>query len=210
MDFLDRCLVVVDNGLRTLSGTARPRRPAPEAAPAKTLDAAAGRRAAELMRVNHCGEICAQALYHGQALASRDAEQHGFLMAAAREEEDHLAWCRQRLRELDDRPSALDPVFYAASLLLGVIVAAFGDRASMAFLEATEDQVRQHLDRHLHAIGGLPSEDVKSRAIVAAMRADEERHQHNAAARENVVFPDPVKRLMGIASRLMTATTARV
>ena len=173
----------------------------------EALDEDARRRAGALMRVNHCGEICAQALYQGQSLASGDAETKRFLLAAARDEEDHLAWCRQRLRELDSRPSLLDPAFYAASLLLGAIAGSCGERASLGFLEATEDQVRQHLDRHLQR---LPAADSKSRAIVAAMRDDEERHRQDAARRQAAVFPATLKRLMGFAARVMTATTYRI
>ena len=205
--FLDICLTVIDGGLRACTGAGQPQRPPPAAVEAEELDDRARRRSGALMRVNHCGEICAQALYQGQALTAGDAETRRFLMAAAQDEEDHLGWCRQRLRELGSRPSLLDPAFYAASLLLGAIAGSCGDRTSLAFLEATEDQVRQHLDRHLQR---LPAADGKSRAIVQAMRDDEERHRQDAARRQPTVFPPMVKRLMGVAARAMTAATYRL
>ena len=206
MALLDACLAAADTGLRTLSGGAYARRPNPAATQTATLDAAARRHAAGLVRVNHCGEVCAQALYQGQALTAREPATRALLAEAARDEEDHLAWCRERLRELESRPSILDPAFYCASLLLGAVAGACGDRVSLAFLEATEDQVRRHLDRHLHK---LPATDGKSRALLAAMRDDEERHQ-SAARAIAPVFPRAIKRGMALASRVMTTTTYRV
>ena len=205
MPALDALLSALDTGVRTLTGAARPQRPSPATGPCQ-LGRRARRRAGAVMRVNHCGEICAQALYQGQALTTRDPATRRFLLAAGREEEDHLAWCRQRLRELGSRPSLLDPAFYGASFLLGAIAGGCGDRTSMAFLEATEQQVGKHLERHLRL---LPAEDANSRAILTAMRADEERHRQNAAQRERATFPPAVKRVMGIASRVMTETTYR-
>ena len=204
---LDSCLIAMDTGLRALTGSVRARRPSPAAAQTATLDEADARVARRLVRVNHCGEICAQALYQGQALAARDSETKTLLRDAAGEEEDHLAWCRERLRELDSRPSVLDPAFYCASFVLGAATGLCGDRVSLAFLEATEDEVRRHLDRHLER---LPAADAKSRAIFAAMRDDEERHRQSAARAEPAVFPQALKRGMGMLSRLMTAATYRI
>lgn len=204
---LDACLIALDAGLRTLTGSVRARRASPAAGQTTTLDEADRRVACGLVRVNHCGEICAQALYQGQALAARDDKTRTLLREAAGEEEDHLAWCRERLRELDGRPSVLDPAFYCASFLLGAATGLCGDRVSLAFLEATEDEVGRHLDRHLER---LPAGDAKSRAIFAAMRDDEERHRQSAARAEPAVFPRALKRCMGLLSRVMTAATYRI
>ena len=204
---LDSCVAALDTALRTLAGSARARRANPAAKQTATLDESERRLAQGLVRVNHCGEICAQALYQGQALTARGVETRKLLREAARDEEDHLAWCRDRLRELDSRPSVLDPAFYFASLAAGAATGLCGDRVSLAFLEATEDEVRRHLDRHLRR---LPAADGKSRAIFAAMRDDEERHRQSAADAEAAVFPRPLKRCMGLLSRVMTAATYRI
>lgn len=204
---LDACLAALDTSLRTLSGSVRARRANPAAKQSATLDESERRLARGLVRVNHCGEICAQALYQGQALTARGAEVRTLLGEAARDEEDHLAWCRERLRELDARPSVLDPAFYLASLAVGAATGLCGDRVSLAFLEATEDEVRRHLDRHLQR---LPAADGKSRALFAAMRDDEERHRQSAARAEATAFPRPLKRCMGLLSRVMTAATYRI
>lgn len=203
----DSCLAALDTGLRTLTGGVRARRASPAAAQTAALDESERRLARGLVRVNHCGEICAQALYQGQALTARRVATRQLLREAARDEEDHLAWCRDRLRELDGRPSVLDPAFYVASLAVGAATGLCGDRVSLAFLEATEDEVRRHLDRHLQR---LPAADGKSRAIFAAMRDDEERHRQSAAHAEGAAFPRPFKRCMGLLSRVMTVATYRI
>lgn len=198
----------LDRALRTLSGQHTANRPSPAAALAdRGLEPAAGRHAAGLMRVNHTGEICAQALYQGQALTARDADTRQALLAAAAEETDHLAWCEARLGELDSRPSVLNPAFYALSYAMGAVTGLLGDKVSLGFVEATEDQVCRHLDRHLEA---LPAEDARSREIVARMRDDEARHGGEALARGGVAFPQPIKRAMTALSRLMTETTYRI
>lgn len=213
---LDACLAVLDRGLRRIAGveaTAPQRRGRPprRASPADefeaTLSGSERRRAAGLMRVNHCGEVCAQALYEGQALTARSADVRAALAAAARDEEDHLAWCRQRLDELDSQPSLLDPAFDAASFLLGGAVGLLGDRLSLGFVAATEDGVRRHLDRHLER---LPEGDAKSRAVLEAMRADEMRHGADAARAGGVPFPKVVKGVMALAAKAMTTTTYRL
>lgn len=205
---VDRLVSALDRGLRTVFGADAPRRPSPasdmdEAA----LTEAAKRLAGPLMRVNHTGEVCAQALYEGQASTASSAEARAALLAAANEEHDHLGWCRERLDELDDRPSVLNPAFYAASFALGAAAGLLGDRISLGFVEATEDEVCRHLDRHLER---LPDEDQKSRAILATMREDESRHGNEALQTGGVAFPTPVKRLMRLASRVMTETTYRI
>ncbi len=177
------------------------------------------RHAAGLMRVNHCGEVCAQALYDGQSVTARSPEVLAVLAQAGAEEIDHLVWCEQRLDELDARPSVLNPLFYAASWTLGAVAGLLGDRVSLAFVEATEDQVVKHLDSHLES---LPAGDDRSRAVVAQMRADEARHGDEAlelaqslgsagedAAADQRLSPVQ-KRVMAGVARLMTATTYRI
>src|SRR5690606_10057919 len=152
------------------------------------LERRAGRHAAGLMRVNHTGEICAQALYQGQALTARDPAVRGALLEAAAEEADHLAWCEERLAELRSGPSLLNPAFYALSYAMGAVTGLLGDKVSLGFVEATEDQVCRHLEGHLQT---LPAEDARSREIVTRMREDEARHGSEALARGGVEFPRP-------------------
>ena len=202
---LDACLAVLDRGLRRIAGVpGTARRASPADALEATLNDDERRRAAGLMRVNHCGEVCAQALYEGQALTARSAAVRAALAAAAQEEEDHLAWCRQRLDELGSRPSLLDPAFFAASLLLGTAAGLLGDRLSLGFVAATEDGVRRHLDRHL---ARLPEGDAKSRAILEAMRADEMRHGADAARAGGTDYSKAIKAAMALAAKAMTTTT---
>jgi ubiquinone biosynthesis monooxygenase Coq7 len=155
------------------------------------------------MRVNHAGEMAAQGLYHGQALVARDGEVRALLDQAAREESDHLAWCEQRLRELRDRPSLLDPFWYAGSFAIGVAAGLASDRVSLGFVAETERQVERHLDSHLER---LPEADVRSRAILEAMRADEKAHGELARRAGGMDLPRPVQRAMQLASRVMTGT----
>jgi ubiquinone biosynthesis monooxygenase Coq7 len=155
------------------------------------------------MRVNHTGEICAQALYSGQALVARDPQVRFALQSAAGEERDHLAWCRGRLQELDSRPSLLDPLWYAGSFAWGVLSGAAGDRWSLGFLAETEAQVERHLEGHLDR---LPADDRCSRAIVAQMRADERRHGDAGRALGASGLPHAVKLAMRAASKVMTRT----
>ena len=205
MSGTDDLIGVFDRALRALTGGGMAERPAPQAEENMLTDDER-KHAAGLMRVNHAGEICAQALYEGQALTARDPQVREALRTAASEESDHLAWCRERLDELDDRPSMLDPVFYAASFALGAAVGVLGDKVSMGFVEATEDQVKRHLDRHIR---DLPESDERSRAILREMREDESRHGENARREGGVPFPEPVKEAMAVASRLMTESTYR-
>jgi 3-demethoxyubiquinol 3-hydroxylase len=200
MTFLDQILIAADEALKTLSGVAPASRPAPGSEAAGGSDP---RLSAGLMRVNHSGEICAQALYSGQALFARDPRVRGALQSAAAEERDHLAWCRARLGELGSRPSLLDPLWYGGSFVLGMASGIAGDRWSMGFLAETEAQVERHLEGHL---GRLPPDDERSRAVVAQMREDEMRH--GAAGREMgaAELPLPVKAAMRAASKVMTGT----
>ena len=160
--------------------------------------------AAGLMRVNHTGEVCAQALYQGQALVARTDDTRQNLLSAAQEEADHLAWCEARLDELDAAPSRLNPLFYAASYALGAATALAGDKVSLGFVHATEERVASHLRSHLKA---LPGEDRKSQLILQQMLDDEERHGEEALAHGGEEFPRPGKDVMSLASQVMTRTT---
>jgi 3-demethoxyubiquinol 3-hydroxylase len=160
------------------------------------------RESAALMRVNHAGEIAAQALYHGQALVARSAATRQLLLKAANEETDHLAWCETRLKELDARPSLLNPLWYAGSFAIGAAAALLGDRASLGFVVETERQVEGHLDEHL---ARLPPDDARSRAILQTMRADEIAHGLSAKAAGGAELPSPVRFLMRNTARLMTS-----
>ena len=197
---LDSLLIAADEALRALSGAATPARPSPAAALSEGGDP---RVSAGLMRVNHTGEICAQALYSGQALFARDPTVREALQAAAADERDHLSWCRERLEELDSRPSLLDPLWYAGSFGLGMISGLAGDRWSMGFLAETEAQVERHLEGHLDA---LPERDARSRAVVEQMREDEIRHGATGRSLGASELPMPVKAAMRLASRVMTRT----
>ena len=201
---VDALLIAADEALRSLSGAATAARPSPRAAddgPASPEDRTVSAR---LMRVNHTGEVCAQALYSGQALLARRPEVRAALQRAASEERDHLAWCRDRLGELGSRSSVLDPLWYAGSFAWGVVSGLAGDRWSLGFLAETEDQVERHLDGHLDR---LPADDAASRAIVMQMREDEGRHGATGRALGARELPGPVKAAMRAAARVMTRTT---
>lgn len=208
-DALDAWIGAADRALRALFAPAQASRPVPrpsaaaEGDGALELSADERRRAAALMRVNHAGEIAAQALYHGQAIAARSEATRKMLLDAAREETDHLAWCESRLKELDSRPSLLNPLWYAGSFFIGALAALAGDRASLGFVVETERQVEGHLDEHL---GRLPPADQRSRAIVQQMRTDEVMHGANARAAGGMELPGPVRALMRHTARIMTGT----
>jgi ubiquinone biosynthesis monooxygenase Coq7 len=204
---LDRILVAADNAMRTLSGANSPARPAPGARVPNALSDEERRHAAGLMRVDHAGEVCAQALYSGQSLTARDPRVRGALEQASGEERDHLAWCAERLSELDSRPSVLAPFWYAGSFALGVVSGMAGDRWSMGFLVETERQVEKHLDGHLERI---PAQDARSRAILEQMREDEIRHANTGRSLGGTDLPGPIRGLMRLASRVMTETAYRV
>lgn len=171
------------------------------------LDDKARRHAAGLMRVNHAGEVSAQALYHGQALTARNPATRQHLLAAARDEATHLRWCEQRLRELGDQPSRLQPLWYAGSFAIGAAAGLAGDRWSLGFVEETEKQVAEHLDEHLRQ---LPAQDQQSRRILEKMRADESRHGAEAKAAGARPLPEPVRQLMRRVAGLMKFGAYRV
>ena len=200
---LDTAIATFDRALRALFAPARASRPGPESQPTQPLSDTDRRASAALMRVNHSGELAAQALYHGQALIARSAATRDMLMAAARSESDHLAWCETRLRELGAHTSLLNPLWYAGSFAIGAAAALLGDRASLGFVAETERQVEGHLDEHL---GRLPQADTRSRAILQAMRAEEIAHGASAAAAGGTPLPAPVRALMRHTARVMTGT----
>lgn len=195
-------IVAFDTGLRTLFAKPRSVRAHPDAAIAEAdLSEADKKYAAALMRVNHTGEVCAQALYSGQALTARHAETAAALKQAALEETEHLAWCESRITQLGGHTSLLNPLFYASSLTMGVVAGVLGDRWNLGFLAETENQVSAHLTSHLDK---LPPQDQKTRAIVEQMRTDEVSHAEQAVAHGAAELPKPVKLAMQQASKLMT------
>src|SRR6202163_3477948 len=202
---LDSAIAALDRGLRSVFAPARTSRPVPggsDQAP-NPLPAAERRASAALMRVNHAGELAAQALYHGQALIARTQATRDMLLAAARSESDHLAWCETRLKELGARPSHLNPLWYAGSFAIGAAAALMGDRASLGFVAETERQVEGHLDDHL---GRLPASDTRSRAILETMRAEEIAHGAAAAAAGGARLPAPGCAPLPEHARVMTGT----
>lgn len=201
---MDALIGALDSALRTLFATPRASRPNPGGNATDVPQAAADRReAAALMRVNHVGEVCAQALYTAQALGTRDPKLRRQFEAAAREETDHLAWTHQRLQDMGSRPSLLNPLWYAGAFGLGLVAGRLGDSLSLGFVVETERQVEAHLDSHLER---LPADDHASRAIVAQMKADEAAHANEALAAGAAPLPEPVKGLMRAAAKVMTTT----
>ena len=199
---LDRLIVAFDNGLRALLAPAHSARPVPgDGAEETKLSASERELAAALTRVNHSGEICAQALYQGQALTARNPEARAALEQAAAEETDHLAWTAQRINELGGRVSLLNPLWYAGSFALGAAAGLLGDKWNLGFLAETERQVEGHLEGHLDR---LPPQDGKSRAIVDQMKCDEARHARTAVEHGAAELPEPVKLAMKLGSRVMT------
>lgn len=208
MPRLDALIVEFDRALRTVACVLPAHRPRPDAGlPEAELTPPERADAAALMRVNHVGEICAQALYQGQALTARDPSVRDSLRQAAAEEEDHLAWSADRIHELGGRTSLLGPLWYGASLALGAAAGLAGDRWNLAFLAETERQVAAHLDGHLSR---LPAQDARSRAMVGAMRDDEARHRETAIALGAAELPAPVKDAMRAAARVMTGVAYRI
>jgi 3-demethoxyubiquinol 3-hydroxylase len=204
----DRLIRELDRGLRTVAAANVAARPNPAGnAPETVLDPAARRHAAGLMRVNHAGEIAAQALYHGQALTARDPKTRQSLLDAARDETDHLAWCQDRVRELDSHTSLLAPIWYAGAFSIGALTGLTGDRTSLGFVAETEKQVVEHLESHLHE---LPEDDDRSRRIVAQMQADEDRHGSEAKRAGGRELPRPIREIMRRTARIMTRTAYRL
>ncbi|MEP7061778.1 MAG: 2-polyprenyl-3-methyl-6-methoxy-1,4-benzoquinone monooxygenase [Betaproteobacteria bacterium] len=205
---MDELITGFDRALRTLAGVTASSRPVPGATlPDASLDAGERVRAAGLMRVNHTGEVCAQALYSAQALLARDAATKALHGAAAREEADHLAWTAQRLDELGSRPSLVNPLWYAGSFAIGVGAALAGDRSNLGFVVETERQVEEHLTSHLDQ---LPAGDAKSRAIVEQMRSDEARHGAMAQEAGASALPWPVRHMMRRCADVMRAVAYRI
>jgi ubiquinone biosynthesis monooxygenase Coq7 len=196
----DRVLTALDGALRALLAPARAKRTLPEVADGPLTDAER-RESAALMRVNHAGEIAAQALYQGQALVARNPRLREELLAAGREETEHLAWTESRLDELGSRTSLLDPLWYAGSFAIGMLAGLSGDRTSLGFVEETERQVERHLDGHLDR---LPPNDARSRVIIEQMREDEIAHGRRARDLGAQVLPIPVRRVMQATARIMT------
>ncbi len=204
MSILDQAIVEFDRALRTLAAPARAHRPSPgRDHPEASLSPTQRQHIGRLMRINHTGEICAQALYQGQSLTARLAANRDALRAAAQEEEDHLAWCQSRIQELGGRTSLLNPLWYTASLALGVLAGMAGERWNLAFLEETERQVEGHLASHLARI---PEADQRTRSVVEQMKSDEMGHAELARRLGAAQFPTPVKVAMKWSSRLMTRT----
>ncbi len=205
---IDRIIAEFDRALRSVGNVTQASRGSPaEALPEAELNEHDRRHAAALMRVNHVGEVCAQALYQGQALTARDPHARQALERAAREEEDHLAWSAERVHELGGRTSLLNPLWYAGAFAIGTVAGALGDRWNLGFLAETERQVEEHLSGHLER---LPSQDARTRTLVEAMRADEARHRDTAVRLGAAELPRPVRLAMRMASGLMTRVAYRV
>lgn len=206
---IDGFIIEFDRALRSIVGATPMRRSVPESSTMNEseLSAEEKKHAAGLMRVNHVGEVCAQALYQSQKLHAKSDDLKNKLEHAAIEEEDHLAWCERRLEELDSRPSLLNPVWYAGSFVLGSIAGLAGDKISLGFVAETEKQVEHHLDDHLKE---LPSNDHRSRAIVAQMRADEIAHGQMAIQEGGVELPSAVQQVMKTMAKVMTVTAYRI
>lgn len=211
MNFIDRVICEIDTGLRVVFAPAHAERPLPVSKEGIARNSAAMpihsheiKEAARLMRVNHTGEVCAQALYQGQALIARTLATHNLLLHAAREEHDHLAWCEARLDGLGGVTSRLNPLFYAGAFSLGVASGLMGDKWSMGFLVETERQVETHLGDHLHR---WPPADHASRAVLTAMQADETRHAQAGLDHGGAALPAPIQAAMRAFSRVMTATS---
>jgi ubiquinone biosynthesis monooxygenase Coq7 len=207
--FSDRLVAHLDNALKTLSpGSVTARQPTPgQDQQTPSLSAAQTQHIAGLMRINHTGEVCAQGLYQGQALTAKRVQVRNSMQQAADEELDHLAWCEHRLTELNSRTSFLNPVFYGLSYAMGAAAGLTGDKWSLGFVAATEDQVSAHLRNHLHQIDG---QDPRSTAILERMLADEQRHAEHALSAGGQDFPARAKQVMTGISKVMTQTVYRI
>ena len=209
LSLLDRVITEADSVLRTITNSGQAAaRPSPAQGHADSeLSDRERRHAAGLMRVNHTGEVCAQALYQGQALTAKLPTVRDEMQQAAAEEIDHLVWCEQRLRELDSRPSVLNPAWYGLSFALGAVAGAISDKVSLGFVAATEERVCDHLRDHLKS---LPEDDRKSRLIVQKMLEDEQRHGDKALQAGGSDFPRQVKDAMSVVSQVMTRSSYRI
>lgn len=208
MNFIDTLISEADKALRTLNPPKQ--RTGTRVSPADVLKTEPKltkeekKHSAGLMRVNHSGEVCAQALYQGQALTAQLTHIKEQMLTAAEEETDHLSWCEIRLRELGSRTSLLNPIWYGGSFLLGALAGLIGDKVSLGFVAETERQVSRHLEKHIQA---LPTQDQKSNLILTQMKIDEERHAHHAIEAGGVELPYPVKQLMSLVSKIMTRSS---
>lgn len=210
LNLIDRLIVQADRALRTLAGARdlTAERPSPALAISETeLTAAEKKHAAGLMRVNHAGEICAQALYQGQALTAKLPDVRVEMEQAAAEEVDHLVWCQERIDQLDSHTSYLNPLWYGLSFAIGAGAGLISDRVSLGFVAATENQVCHHLQDHLYK---LPELDLKSRAVVEQMLNDEAHHANAALTAGGIQFPEPIKGLMSLVSKAMTISSYRI
>jgi 3-demethoxyubiquinol 3-hydroxylase len=210
LNLADRLVAAADRALRTVAARPTALRPSPAAqirSPEPDLSDAQRRETAALMRVNHVGEVCAQALYDAQALATRDPQLRALFEGAAAEEADHLAWTQARIEELGGRTSRLNPLWYGGAFAIGLLAARSGDRISLGFMAETERQVEQHLDSHLER---LPETDLRSRAVIEQMKADEVQHADGADARGGVPLPLPARWAMRLAAKVMTTTAHRI
>jgi ubiquinone biosynthesis monooxygenase Coq7 len=205
---LDRLLAGIERALETVAGAPEAHRPSPAHHFAQAeLDENERRHVAGLIRVNHTGEVCAQALYDGQAALARKEENRAHLQEAAAEETDHLAWCAERLHELESRPSLLNPLWYAGSYAIGALAALAGDKVSLGFVVETEKQVETHLAEHMDK---LPAQDERSRAVLKQMQEDEVRHAQRARERGGIALPFPIPQLMHATSMVMKTVAYRV
>ncbi|MBU3591421.1 2-polyprenyl-3-methyl-6-methoxy-1,4-benzoquinone monooxygenase [Polynucleobacter sp. 78F-HAINBA] len=209
MALIDRFIIEFDTALRSVVGGAHAHRPTPGSDVQSTalLDVKEREHAAGLMRVNHVGEVCAQALYQSQKLVARNPEIRQMLDHSGQEEMDHLAWCETRLQELGSHTSYLNPIWYAGSFVIGLAAGLAGDKWSLGFVAETEKQVENHLESHLKK---LPAEDERSRAIVDQMRVDEIEHGQAAISAGGAVLPEPIQKLMQAMSKVMTSTAYKI
>ncbi len=206
ISFTDKLVMLADNSLKTLLGgyqTTSRAKPRSSNLVSSELTSEQAKHSAGLMRINHTGEVCAQALYQGQALTARLPEVRGKMEEAAAEENDHLQWCAERLDQLDSRVSLFNPLWYGGSFAIGAIAGLAGDKWSLGFVAETEHQVVRHLDSHLQK---LPENDAESRAILTQMREDELHHATTAIAAGGAALPGPIKGMMGLMSKVMTST----
>lgn len=203
----DQLISKFDHGLKTLTQGANRAARDIETNDSQPIAPETRKHTAGLMRVNHTGEVCAQALYQGQALTAKNQATRLAMQEAADEEIDHLVWCEQRLKELESGPSLLNPIFYGLSFSIGAFTGAISDKISLGFVEATEDQVCKHLESHLQQI---PKSDNKTRAILQQMLEDEEKHGHMALEQGGVEFPTPIKKTMALLAKGMTGTVYHI
>ena len=204
LHWTDRLLGHVDRSLKTVTGTLPVANSFEHDSRDDALTSDEQSKSQQLMRVNHCGEVCAQGLYHGQMLSARSDSTRAHLEHAAEDEQKHLVWCQERLRELNGQTSYLNPFWYGASFMVGAATGLMGDKVSLGFIAATEEEVCKHLDRHL---AELPEGDHRTREIIAQMQADEAGHEQAALDEGGAPYPPAIKKLMALQSALMTNST---